>query len=97
MLLENGNEWVMPLIAAFLGIIVRMYWESGGQHKAAHVHAQYGGSQIVISLTGRVLDGKFPKRQLRILTEWMDEHKAELRANWELAKDQRPLFKITEA
>ena len=40
----------MPTISMFYGIIVRMYREVGGQHNLPHIHAEYQGSEVVISL-----------------------------------------------
>ena len=47
----------MPTISMFYGIIVRMYREVGGQHNLPHIHAEYQGSEVVISLDGDVLEG----------------------------------------
>ena len=52
----------MPTISMFYGIIVRMDMEVGGQHTLPHIHAEYQGSEVVISLDGDVLEGSIPNK-----------------------------------
>lgn len=49
----------MPVLSTFYGIIVRMYRELGGKHNEPHIHAEYSGEEIVISLDGTVLEARF--------------------------------------
>jgi len=44
----------MPVISMFYGIIVRMYKESGTKHKVPHIHADYSGDEVVVSIDGEV-------------------------------------------
>ena len=53
----------MPTISMFYGIIVRMYREEGGQHNLPHIHAEYQGSEVVVSLEGDVLEGSIPNKK----------------------------------
>ena len=53
----------MPTISMFYGIIIRMYREIGGQHKVPHIHAEYQGEEVVVSLDGDVLEGSIPKKK----------------------------------
>ncbi|GHV24829.1 hypothetical protein AGMMS4952_01190 [Spirochaetia bacterium] len=46
----------MPVLSLFYGIIVRMYRENTGKHNKPHIHAEYAGDEVVISLDGEVLD-----------------------------------------
>ena len=55
----------MPALSMFYGIIVRMQSEKGGKHSKPHIHALYGEEEIIVSLNGEVLEGKFPNRQLK--------------------------------
>ncbi len=50
------------------------------EHGVPHFHAVYGES--------------FPPRALRHVLEWAAMHKAELLANWELAREGKPLNRI---
>ncbi len=82
----------MPRISAFYGIVVTMY---SGDHAPPHFHARYGEyeAQIVIA-TGTPLAGQLPIRALRLIREWAELHRAELRANWESAQAHTPLASI---
>ena len=84
----------MPALSMFYGIIVRMQSERGGKHHKPHVHAIYGGSEVVIALDGEVLEGSIPARQHKMLEGWMAIHEDELMANWELLSAGEGYFKI---
>ena len=60
----------MPILSLFYGIIVRMYMEVGGKHNMPHIHAEYAGKKIVMSLDGEILQGDFPSKQLQLLKAW---------------------------
>jgi hypothetical protein len=81
----------MPEISRFLGIVIKMYYR---EHGAAHFHAMYNEYQIVVYLETGVVEGTFPKRALRSVLEWYDLHRVELREDWELATEGRPLKPI---
>ena len=51
----------MPTLSMFYGIIIRMYAEKGGQHNIPHIHAAFSGHEIVVDLTGNIIEGDFPK------------------------------------
>lgn len=51
----------MPVLSIFYGIIVRMYREQGGKHNMPHIHAEYSGEEIVMTLDGTILEGGLPK------------------------------------
>lgn len=57
----------MPALSMFYGIIVRMQSERGGKHNKPHVHAIYGDDEVVVALDGDVLEGAFPKKQMKLL------------------------------
>lgn len=84
----------MPVIARFLGIVVRMHYRD---HEPPHFHARYGGYSsysIVVRLDSWHVDGRFPPRALRLLLEWARLHVGELRDDWELAREGKPLRPI---
>ncbi|MGA2974211.1 MAG: DUF4160 domain-containing protein [Spirochaetia bacterium] len=41
-----------------------------------------------------MVHGDFPKRALRLILEWLDLHRVELLADWELVQSDRPARKI---
>lgn len=84
----------MPTISMFYGIIVRMFAESGGQHNLPHIHAAYSGEEVVMDLDGNVIEGNLPKGKMRLLLAWLEIHRDDLKANWELLSNNEPAFKI---
>ena len=44
--------------------------------------------------TGEVMDGKLPNKQVRLVQAWIEIHKEELFADWELCQNGEKPFKI---
>ena len=84
----------MPVLSSFYGIIVRMYKENSGKHNCPHIHAEYSGEEIVISLDGAILEGSFPKGKLKLLEAWMEIHHDDLAANWSLLSKGEQFFRV---
>ena len=63
-------------------------------HPLPHFHAKYGSYEITVEITKGIVRGEFPKRTLRAVLEWLDEHKLELLDDWELAQQRKPLNPI---
>ena len=84
----------MPALSMFYGIIVRMQSERGGKHNKPHIHAIYGEAEIVVALDGDILEGNFPKKQMKLLEAWMAIHEDELMANWNMLSAGDGYFKI---
>ena len=64
------------------------------EHGPPHFHASYGEYNIVVSILDGVVSGRFPRRALRLVLEWFELHKSELKENWELAQQRKPLNRI---
>jgi hypothetical protein len=85
----------MPAISMFYGIIVYLYFMDNKQHKIPHIHAKYQEYEVVVSIPeGEVLAGEIPKAKMKLLEAWIELHKDELMANWELALSGQELYKI---
>ncbi len=84
----------MPILSMFYGIIVRMYKETGGKHNVPHIHAEYSGDEIVVNLSGEILEGSFPNNKLKLLVAWIEIHKDDLEANWKLLSEGEQFYKI---
>ena len=73
----------------FYGIVIEMYF---GDHAPPHFHARYSGDEdTIVIATGEILDGSLPPRALRLVREWLGEHRDELAENFELASDMQPV------
>jgi len=85
----------MPIISMFYGIVIVIYYEDTGRHNKSHIHARYQGNNASISIEeGSVLAGKLPPKQLRMVLAWIDIHKDELLADWDLAVIGEEPFRI---
>ena len=81
----------MPVVSRFFGIVVTMYYND---HDPPHFHAWYQGAEGTIAiLTGEVW-GHLPRRAVSLLQEWRTERRSELLANWQRARERRPLEPI---
>ena len=79
----------------FYGIIISMFYEIEEKHHSPHVHVRYQGMKASIAIDdGRVLAGDIPLRQLRMVQVWVDLHREELLADWELATHGEEPFRI---
>ena len=81
----------MPEISRFFGIIVFINYND---HNPPHFHAWYGDYKITITIEEGIVEGKMPKRALKMIFEWMELHKLELMDDWHLAQNKQPLNKI---
>ena len=82
----------MPTISMFYGIIIKMY--NNGEHNPPHFHATYQGYNAVFNLEGELIEGDIPRKQAKLISAWVEIHRDELIANWELAISEQPLYKI---
>ena len=82
----------MPEISLFRGIRITMYYSD---HNPPHFHAEYAGCKCLVDvLSGCVIKGALPARQLKLVLTWNELHRDELMQNWELAKSEQPLNPI---
>jgi Domain of unknown function (DUF4160) len=83
----------MPSISRFYGITIKMYWDET-HHSLAHFHAEYAEYEASFDLTGELIAGELPQRQLRLVQAWAVLHAEDLKADWELAASEKPLNSI---
>ncbi|MGA2165018.1 MAG: DUF4160 domain-containing protein [Solirubrobacteraceae bacterium] len=82
----------MPRISAFHGIVVTMY---SSDHAPPHFHARHGEHEAQIAIdTGAPLAGQLPIHVLRLVREWVELHRGELREDWERAQAREQLATI---
>ena len=45
-------------------------------------------------MDGNLTEGEMPKPQTKLIAAWAENHRDELLANWELAINEEPLYRI---
>ena len=84
----------MPTISMFFGIIIRMYY-APKEHNPPHIHAYYQDTRATYGISdAELIIGKMPVRQQKIIMAWIEIHKEELMANWQLCQNGEKPFKI---
>ena len=73
----------MPIISRFLGIAVAMLYRD---HNPPHFHAVYGEFEITVTIQDGIVTGRFPRRALSHVLEWLALHRIALLDNWERAR-----------
>ncbi len=85
----------MPVISMFYGIIIRLYLLDNQHHNLPHIHARYAEFEASIDLMeAELLAGDLPRKQLRLVQAWIELHRDELMADWELAAAGELPYKI---
>ncbi len=84
----------MPTISMFYGIIIRMYYASS-EHNPPHIHAYYQNFKATFRIdNGEIIEGNIPSRQIKLIAAWIEIHRDELHANWELCNNGEKPFQI---
>lgn len=85
----------MPTISMFYGILIRMFFMDIEKHRLPHIHADYQGEVGVYSIIdGELLAGKLPPNKHKLVVAWIEIHKEDLLADWELAVNGKTPFTI---
>jgi len=85
----------MPAISMFYGIVVYMFFYDDERHHLPHIHVRYQGQKASVSIAdGQLLDGDFPPAKLRLVQAWIEIHREDLMADWELAIAGEQPFEI---
>lgn len=84
----------MPIISMFFGIIIRMYY-APAEHNPPHVHAYFQDASAVFRIEdGEMTSGNISKKQIKLIQAWIEIHKEELVADWQLCQNGEKPFKI---
>ncbi|WP_045222016.1 DUF4160 domain-containing protein [Desulfonatronum thioautotrophicum] len=85
----------MPTISMFYGILVALLYEDNARHNLPHIHVRYQGDKASVAIEdGRILAGQLPGKQMKLVQAWIEIHRDELLANWELAVNGEEPYKI---
>jgi uncharacterized protein DUF4160 len=89
---RGGDDSVVPRISEFYGIVIAMYFR---EHGCRTFTRRMRGETVVVAIeTGEVIAGSVSPRALRLVLEWAELHRDELRLNWGLARRDAPLLRI---
>jgi hypothetical protein len=79
----------------FFGIIIQMLSFDNKKHSTPHLHARYGEHRASFAIeSADIIAGSMPSRQIRLIQAWIEIHKEELLADWQLAIEGGEIFKI---
>ncbi len=79
----------------FYGIIIRLFNYDNKKHHQPYIHAEYQGAMAAFSIeTGDILSGSIPANKSRLVQAWIEIHRDELMADWQLAITGERIFKI---
>ena len=85
----------MPVISSFYGLIIYMYYLDNKQHKFPHIHVKYQEYEAIYKIPyGDILDGSLPLGKAKLVSAWIELHKDELMADWQLASNGQAIFTI---
>lgn len=85
----------MPVISMFYGIIVSLYFQDSRRHHRPHIHVRYQDDEAVLGIPeGDLLEGALPPSKMKLVSAWIEIHKDELMADWQLAVGGQQPFRI---
>ena len=85
----------MAIISMFYGIIISLYFFDNRRHKKPHIHVKYQDDEAVISIPdGELIEGNLKTNKLKLVEAWIEIHRDEIMADWELASEGNEIYKI---
>ncbi len=76
----------MPVISMFYGVLIMMYFMDNKKHNKPHIHIKYQEQEAVVSIPdGELLEGELKSNKLKLVQAWIEIHKEDLMADWEIA------------
>jgi hypothetical protein len=72
-----------------------MYFYDNKKHNLPHIHVKYQNDEAVFSIIdGNLIEGKLPKNKIKLVEAWIEIHREDLIADWQLAIEGQQIFKI---
>jgi hypothetical protein len=85
----------MAILSMFFGIVVSMYFFDQRRHHLPHIHVKFQEQEAVISIPdGEILEGELKPGKLKLVHAWIEIHREDLMADWELASEGQKVFPI---
>ena len=65
------------------------------KHHLPHIHVKYQEDEAVYSINdGQLLEGSLPSSKNKLVLAWIEIHREDLLADWQLASQGQQIFKI---
>jgi hypothetical protein len=72
-----------------------MYFYDNKKHHLPHIHVKYQNDEAVFSIIdGNLIEGKLSKNKIKLVEAWIEIHREDLIADWQLAIEGQQIFKI---
>jgi hypothetical protein len=72
-----------------------MYYLDNKRHNLPHIHVKYQDQEVVIQIPdGEILEGDLKPAKIKLALAWIEIHRDELMADWELATSGEKVFQI---
>ena len=72
-----------------------MYYLDTKQHHLPHIHIRYGEMEGIYGIPdGNLIEGTLPANKEKLIKAWIEIHKDELMANWQLAVSGNKIYPI---
>lgn len=65
------------------------------EHGVPHFHAEYAEYDVAVEIETGTIHGEFPIRARRLVLDWRQLHRQELVEDWRLAREGKPLNRIS--
>ncbi|MBF0407920.1 MAG: DUF4160 domain-containing protein [Candidatus Riflebacteria bacterium] len=74
-----------------------MFFRDNKQHHLPHIHAEYQGEVAVFAINdGHIIEGSLPNSKRKLIEAWIEIHRDDLFADWQLAVEGEAVFKIKD-
>ena len=85
----------MAVVSMFYGIIISMYYFDRQRHKRPHIHVSYQDEEAVLAIPdGELLEGSLKSNKMKLVQAWIEIHRDDLMADWQLASNGNSIFTI---
>lgn len=64
------------------------------EHNPPHFHVRYNEYRAIIDINTGEIKGNLPRRVLELVYEWYDEHKEDLKLNWQRIENGEDILNI---
>ena len=85
----------MLTISMFYGIVISIFYGEKALHNQLHIHTRYQNFKVSICIdTGDILAGELLVKKLKLVIAWIEIHKEELLADWDITQSGEEPFRI---